>query len=106
MTNMGDIVIGLCSCGFQSDDLYLGVGMMGGVDKTICYCSDCKKVQTEPSYNYPKICSDCEKDLVSYVSDEDELEIKSEGSRSEVKNYHCPSCRQESLLFHKCGLWD
>ena len=103
---MGDIVIGLCSCGFQSDDLYLGVGMMGGVDKTICYCTNCKKVQTEPSYNYPKICSDCEKDLISYVSDEDELELKNQFIKDDVKGYYCPSCNQESLVFLKCGLWD
>ena len=103
---MGVIIIGLCNCGFKSDDLQLGVGMFGGIGKTVCYCNDCKQVQTEPSYNVPKLCQNCKKDLVPYCEDEDDLEVKGGNSESEGKNYHCPNCKQESLMFHWYGLWD
>ena len=104
---MGDIVLGICNCGYQSDELFLGVGMEVDIGKTVCYCNDCKQIQTVPKYNVPKLCENCKKDLIPYNSISDEgVDFKGGNSNSEGKNYHCPNCKQESLMFHWDGLWD
>ena len=104
---MGDIIKGYCNCGYQSDDLFLGVGMNGGTGKTVCYCTHCKKIQTEPSYNIPKLCQDCGKQIVPYTSGEDDVKFSEfEEDDNEIKKYHCPKCNKEELKFISTGIWD
>ena len=106
---MGDIVIGICSCGFKSDDIYIGCGMLVYHSETVCYCNSCEKILTEPTYNIPKICPTCDKDIIPYVSvsDDNDIEFKGgDGTNNEGKNYYCPKCKKESLKFHWGGIWD
>tara|TARA_B100001250_G_scaffold407609_1_gene428654 strand:+ start:92 stop:418 length:327 start_codon:yes stop_codon:yes gene_type:complete len=108
---MGDLVVGLCKCGFKTDDIYLGVGMMGGSGDAICYCDDCESIQSLPTYNSPKLCGKCNKILNTYIKAIDEYEEKEidlidgdDGSKGTY--YHCPKCKKKSLLFQWTGIWD
>tara|TARA_B100000424_G_C22685802_1_gene375249 strand:+ start:147 stop:473 length:327 start_codon:yes stop_codon:yes gene_type:complete len=108
---MGDVIIGICGCGFEVPDIYLGVGMMGGAADAICYCDDCENVQSVVEYESPKICDKCKNHLKPYITlledyDEKEIDFAGGDDDSEGTYYHCPKCKNKSLKFHYAGIWD
>ena len=107
---MGDLIMGVCKCGYEVRDIYLGVGRMGGAACAVCYCDECKDVQQSPKYESPKICDKCKNHLTPYVKisgeEEDDDEIDYTKGDSDGTYYHCPRCKNKNLMFHCVGLWD
>ena len=108
---MGDLIMGVCKCGYEVRDIYLGVGMMGGAACSVCYCDECEDVQQIPLYESPKICDKCKNNLTPYVKisgEDDDKEIDFTGGDSDSKGiyYHCPKCKTNNLMFHCVGIWD
>ena len=115
-----------CKCGFESDCLSVGGGMMLYLHEkcwTPCYCDECELVMTiniltkEGKKGYYR-CTKCRKRVKSYGEvGEDTFEnqdgyifdwrINFEKSYS-LKNklYYCPKCKKENLQFHSIGNWD
>ena len=122
---MGSMLISQCKCGFESDCLSVGGGMMDFNEKcwTPCYCDECELVMSiniltkEGKKGYYR-CTKCKK-RVKYYGEigEDTFEyqdgyifdwrINFEKSYS-LKNklYYCPKCKEENLQFHSVGNWD
>ena len=122
---MGSMLISQCKCGYESDCLSVGGGMMDFNEKcwTPCYCDECELVMSiniltkEGKKGYYR-CTKCKK-RVKYYGEigEDTFEyqdgfifdwrINFEKSYS-LKNklYYCPKCKKENLQFHSIGNWD
>ena len=103
---MGSILKAQCSCGYVSSDLYIGVGRYSySSHNIIFYCDDCALVQTESNDSEKYECLDCINVITPYTKGDEEVEFGLEPSET-LKKYHCPKCKNESLLFRNIGLWD
>ena len=123
---MGSMLQSQCKCGFESDCLSVGGGMMLYLHEKCwipCFCDECDLVMTiniltkEGKKGYYR-CTKCKK-RVKYYGEigEDTFEYKDgyifdwrlnfEKSYS-LKNklYYCPKCKEENLQFHSVGNWD
>ena len=108
---MGDLIMGLCKCGYEVRDIYLGVGRMTMHSSIVCYCDECQDVQQRLKYESPKICDKCKNDLTPYVKisvddDDEEIDFTGGNSHSDGTCYHCPKCKTNNLMFHCVGIWD
>ena len=66
---MGSSTVGKCDCGFETEELLLGGGMMNF--DTVClfphYCQNCTSLFNENIYNKDLICPKCKsKNVISY----------------------------------------
>ena len=123
---MGSMLQSQCKCGFESDCLSVGGGMMLYLHEKCwipCFCDECELVMSiniltkEGKKGYYR-CTKCKK-RVKYYGEigEDTFEyqdgfifdwrINFEKSYS-LKNklYYCPKCKEENLQFHSVGNWD
>ena len=124
---MGSMLISQCKCGLESDELYVGGGMMDFNEKcwTPCYCDKCKLVMTiniltiEGKKGYYR-CTKCRK-RVNYYGEVGEETFEDDGVNYvfdwgigdmekryflKEQSYHCPKCKEENLQFHSVGNWD
>ena len=123
---MGSMLLSECKCGFQSDSLSVGGGMMDFGSKcwTPFSCSKCKSVGTiniltkegkKGRFRCPK----CRKKVEYYGEvKEDTFEVDDisyvfdwkvgEFDRYYLKDksYQCPKCKSEDLKFQSVGNWD
>ena len=105
---MGSVLKAKCSCSYVSSDLYIGVGMglrMNSSWNLIFYCDDCSLVQTERNNSDKFVCLDCMNEITPYTEGDEEVEFGFEPSE-DLKKYHCPKCKNESLYFEEYGIWD
>ena len=124
---MGSMLESQCKCGFESDYLYVGGGMMdyGGKCGVPCYCDKCELVMSiniltkEGKKGYYR-CTKCKK-RVNYYGEVGEETFEDNGVNYifdwgiggmekryflKEQSYHCPKCKEENLQFHSVGNWD
>ena len=122
---MGSMIKSHSKCGFESEVLYVGGGMMdyGGKCGVPCYCDKCKLVTTiniltiEGEKGYYR-CPKCKKRIECYgeikeESFEDDVHYVFDWSLGEMKryylkdqSYYCPKCENNDLQFQPVGNWD
>ena len=123
---MGSMLQSQCKCGFESDELYVGGGMMdyGGKCGIPCYCDKCKLVTTiniltiEGEKGYYR-CPKCRKRIGCYGKIEEETFENDDVNyifdwriniekRYFLQNklYYCPKCKKEEMNFYSTGCWD
>ena len=103
---MGSILKASCPCGYDSSNMYIGVGrVFPSLHNIIFYCDDCSLVQTEKNDSEKFVCLDCMNEITPYTKDDEKVEFGIEPSDN-LKKYHCPKCKNESLSFRSIGLWD
>tara|TARA_Y100001970_G_scaffold286364_1_gene408323 strand:+ start:82 stop:450 length:369 start_codon:yes stop_codon:yes gene_type:complete len=122
---MGSMIQSQCKCGYESDELYVGGGMMDMGDKCELpfYCDDCEIVISRNILNEKGIkksnrCPKCRKTIKYYgqiVSEETEYQENFTfdwGIGLEKRYYlkeelhHCPKCKKDKLMFYSSGCWD
>ena len=123
---MGSMLISQCKCGFESDCLSVGGGMMLYLHEKCwipCFCDECELVMSiniltkEGKKGYYR-CTKCKKGVKYYGEiGEDTFEYYDDcifdwginiEKRYFLKNklYYCPKCKEENLQFHSIGNWD
>mgnify|MGYP001378113572 CR=1 FL=1 len=129
---MGSMLTGRCPCGFETDMLFVGVGMRDMfVDRNtvIYFCDACQIVDTrdlnrntidswskgEEDLGMKKYikCRKCRKRVQYYGEireDKDDLESWTLSYEQQVilpsNPHHCPGCKEDRLTFYQTGLWD
>ena len=122
---MGSMLISQCQCGYESDELMLGGGMMNFIEdcEIPFYCDNCEIVFTRDvlgKLDFKKYnkCPKCRKKVQYYGSiSEDDFENDDDNvfdwgiefdKRYYLKNdsYHCPKCKKEEMKFYTTGCWD
>ena len=122
---MGSMFVAQCSCGFESDELLLGGGMMNFTE--VCeiafYCDNCEIVGTinfltkEGKKGYYR-CTKCKK-RVKYYGEIEENTFKYQEEYLfdwrinndkryflQDKLHYCPKCKKVNLKFYSTGCWD
>jgi len=98
----GMIALVVCNdCGYQSDELFLDTGMMGGVDYVPAYCSNCHNI-ISVDLEAPRgewCCPQCDAGEESIHIDGDEVE-------GESFQLHCPKCGSTNIESERVGFWD
>ena len=77
---MGSMLISQCSCGLESDELYVGGGMMN-------FKEEC---------DIPFYCDKCEIVISRNILNEEGIK----------ENNRCPKCKKEEMKFYNTGCWD
>tara|TARA_Y100001973_G_C5195364_1_gene333871 strand:+ start:2052 stop:2423 length:372 start_codon:yes stop_codon:yes gene_type:complete len=123
---MGSMIQSQCKCGYESDELYLGGGMMDMGEKCELpfNCEKCKFVFSRNVLNNLEIkkynlCPKCRKKVNYYgkIVEQDSIDIYNENVFNwnidfdktyvlENENNFCPKCRKEEMLFNEIGCWD
>ena len=123
---MGSMLISQCKCGFESDCLSVGGGMMLYLHEKCwipCFCDECELVMSiniltkEGKKGYYR-CTKCKKrvkyygEIGEYTFEYQDGYIFDWGINIEKryflqnKLYYCPKCKKENLQFHSIGNWD
>ena len=126
---MGTILLSKCNCGFESESLFIGGGMIPMNKEYYLphYCDDCEyvfdrnilKKSGSELKKYNK-CSKCLKKVTSYGSikktdlDSDVILIDDIDFRFDLdkriklndKGHYCPRCKSDTLEFEHMGQWD
>ncbi len=117
---MGQMIRAKCNCGFQTDVMYLGGGMMNHTVSCIFpnYCKDCKSLFEANMYDKKIICNKCGstntvpynnsqvvKSLDDTVFDWSPVQMNEELKLSK-NNSLCPQCNEFALEFIFVGMWD
>ena len=97
---MGEIIRSVCKCGYDTKELFVGIGMCGFGDYYVLgHCKKCKNIQEIDGIDPPPhICKKC-KELVSVI------DIPNNISYEEL-SIPCPKCAEYSLNFEETGTWD
>jgi len=129
---MGSVLQAKCSCGFESDELFLGGGMMdmGAICNIPYYCDHCEIVGTinilkkntdELLHRELKKdikCKKCRRKIQYYGEiSEDNFESQEDYAFDwsfgfdkryllHDKLYHCPKCKKEKMKFYMTACWD
>lgn len=122
---MGTLLKATCECGFESDYIHLGHGMLG--EGKFCYapavCLNCNLFLEKDYYKKYSKCPDCRKKVVFYNdssvqkkkddNDKNNDNIFSWGIPDEEKYfelpdtyYYCPACGKITMRFTFAGNWD
>ena len=125
---MGSMLISQCKCGLESDELYVGGGMMLYFHEKCwipCYCDKCELVMSiniltkEGKKGYYR-CTKCKK-RVNYYGEVGEETFEDDGvnyvfdwgigdmeKRYFLKDklHYCPKCKKEEMRFYSTGCWD
>ena len=129
---MGDMLQAVCECGYQSNILFVGGGMidLGEICKVPYYCENCKyigatNILMKNPENPDEIiirktikCSKCRRKVQHYgevikktfeYADYVFFQWELEDENSYIVNdkyYYCPKCKKIKLKFYPCGNWD
>jgi ribosomal protein L37AE/L43A len=114
---MGSIIKASCECGFESEDLFIGVGFLDvNHDRYLApaVCLNCHKIFVKNyKKKYPR-CSSCRKKVVFYNDPKLQAESKNpmqsderdEGFSLPDTTYLCPQCEKKTMRFVDIGCWD
>ncbi len=98
----GMIAVLVCDgCGYESEELFLGTGKMGGANHVAAYCLNCDtiiKVDTEEERSH-WVCPHC-------GAGEERIYINGDVVDGEEFHLHCPKCGSTDLDIQRVGLWD
>ena len=123
---MGSMLISQCQCGYESETLFIGGGMISMNEEYYVpfYCDDCEIVIERNVMNdfglkkYNK-CPKCRKKVQYYGSISEEksdvefyhntpdgrFDFDRRYNFDDDKN-HCPKCKKDNLTFNLVGCWD
>lgn len=104
---MGQLIQAHCNCGFMTGELFVGTGFRSsrsGIVYELAYCDDCKNVQSI-NCREGTTCETCERGLRLY-GNAFLKNLKRGANYSSDETYHCPSCKEENLIFVWTGVWD
>jgi len=118
---MGSVFCANCTCGYESEDLFLGGGMMNfhEVCNAPALCESCEEIIL---LNYlapaPYRCSKCKREALFYDTPSLKGELLAKlpvfawqvlGDKTFTLSdayYACPKCKQKNLRFYDVGSWD
>ena len=99
---MGILVKAECSCGYSSEVLSEGCGMMGPLPRfALALCSKCAEV-TSIAVGEGQTCPEC-RGRVELIPEMIDDGLTANAPRSQVV---CPKCGRQSLGFVEVGNWD
>lgn len=124
---MGTLLKATCECGFESDFIHLGFGMLG--QGSYCYapavCLHCNLFLEKDYYKEYSKCPICRKKVIFYndasvqkekskkVGDEENIYDFSWVTSDDEKyfylpdtDYYCPDCHKLTMKFSFAGCWD
>ena len=118
---MGSIVIGNCECGYKTEELFLGGGMMNYLE--VCkfphYCQECHTFFIGNIYDKNLVCENCQSENIIAYDDKRactfmENEVFNDYAKDTIgrdlklsaTNNLCPQCKNYSLNFKPIGNWD
>jgi len=117
---MGSTVKATCRCGFRTEDLLVGGGMLNFTTFCACpaYCKSCGALTSTNILEVPHTCDRCGSEVVSYNSPE--LQATRRGERVVSWNpgqgeplvltdgdHFCPACGLYQMKFEAGGFcWD
>jgi len=124
---MGTLLKATCECGFESDYIYLGYGMLGfgSYCNAPAVCLNCNLFLEKDYYKKYSKCPTCRKKVVFY-NDPSVQKEKSKKAGNEEKSYdfnwgtpneekyfylpdtyfYCPACHKMTMKFSFAGCWD
>ena len=118
------MLISQCKCGYESDTLYLGGGMLNfhSYCEVPCYCDDCEIVFSRNIFTIEARegegrirCSKCRKKVTYYgdiVQGSYNKEYNMDWSFSDKTYYlkgdkqYCPKCKKDELQIYPIGNFD
>jgi phage FluMu protein Com len=122
---MGGMVIAKCSCGYSSEELYLGGGMINFDSNCSIpfYCDNCDVVYaanilSEYGLKNEHKCPKCNRVAYYYGEIKDNhIDFSEKSVFDWLVNdnstyflsdsiYHCPKCKKENMKFLSLGCWD
>jgi hypothetical protein len=119
---MGNILRAACGCGFQTDALFLGGGMMNFT--TYCgapaLCSGCGELHVLNYLDPRPSCPECGRDVSFYNDPQLRSELNAGDSSEPVFSwrletgtfvladglFRCPRCGNFDMRFVRVGYWD
>jgi len=101
---MGSILQASCPCGYQSENIFSGSGMMPNPNPALPgLCSHCKEIVTVNTGKRKLRCPKCgQQPKLIELYDPNGLDERFDGSACHL----CPRCGKVSLRFEFCGVWD
>ncbi len=115
---MGSIIKASCECGFESEDLFIGVGFLDvNHDRYLApaVCLNCHKIFVKSYKKKYSRCSSCRKKVVFYNAPNLQAESNSSSQSNSKKEdefslpdttYLCPKCGKMTMKFYDAGNWD
>ena len=99
---MGDILALNCSCGYQTEALFVGCGASGpDFCRDLAICSHCSEVTTIRA-SKKKTCPTCQRQVVVV-----DVPVLATGGRDTVLlDASCPRCGEQALRVTEMGIWD
>ena len=115
---MGIISKGHCPCGYESEFLYEGCGMMGpATSRSLVYCDHCQEIHSILSSSARPRCPKCRRKVRSAESTEQTQptgeaplgkgwSLLWQQPAGEPTPIQCPRCKNTTMLLARCGFWD
>lgn len=123
---MGQIYRAECACGFESDDLGVGCGMMDyNRCRVLAACPACHSIRDTDQHSGSRTCRKCKAPLfflhedgnfnppdvltkfkVSYPWESDRTADDDDAEPFPKVSYRCPRCGQMQLRLIPYGCWD
>ena len=100
---MGVMYAADCPCGYESGDLFVGLGMTGyDAARELARCDHCHNMVTVRALSKRKRCPKCSRKVQIIHVDEDIATAEDLGFRT----LECPLCRNDTMKLYEVGLWD
>lgn len=97
---MGTMLRLSCPCGYESDDLHLGSGMLEGPERVAAHCRHCRAIIVVAVAEGKRLrCSRCGRKP-------ELLDPRLTELADDPPKYVCPSCGKPSLEPTPTGIWD
>lgn len=102
---MGNMVEASCGCGYTSDLLLEGCGMLGSEScRDLARCDHCREVVSIRATSTRRRCPRCRRKVVVLRSPDDSDDER----RPELPTTgeECPRCHRPTMRLEMAGLWD
>ena len=114
---MGEILQFFCSCGYKSENLFIGVGMNFPVNKAVyslALCENCETIIVVNKHKNQIQCPECHNEVnlfqeqveISNFPEYEQSKIIQENKNRPEGIYYCPKCKQKNMRFVEIGMWD
>ena len=114
---MGEILQSTCSCGYNSENLFVGVGMNFPETKAVyvlTLCENCESILAVNKNEKQNLCPHCKNEVILFddpitvanSSYQKPPGIKGKSNQKLEERYICPKCKQRNMKFVEIGLWD
>ena len=97
---MGDMLVAVCPCGYESKMVRSGCGFVVHSGLAPALCRTCHEYVTVDPSRARVRCATCRRKpevLQAFVAGE---------GPSESQAFECPACGKFTAVFQNCGIWD